>query len=339
MKYIVTIAGLLFCLIPAELSGNFFKDYFKDRYAIKIVSQMPEGTGNSIFIISTRNLDQDEDLLIRRGLDPHYRLSLFIAGLRKDTAYVIPLNDFFEAARYLASEKDFLILVDGHGKTFGQAMERGFELTDRFNINMIVFDWPTDYLAVRKTVQNASEVSVSFVKAMRRLEDFHRTCFGSSAVSVLFHSMGNIILKEVSSSRLLDKMPGKLFSNIIINAAAVKQRNHSKWVEKLNIQKRIYITMNERDFNLRGAAILRMAEQLGLGNHNKSAGNAFYVNFSDLLTMEHNLFLGRSQLEKTNPEVFNFYDLAFHGKGVDPGDITDIQILSPSDKSFLFSEK
>jgi hypothetical protein len=134
-------------------------------------------------------------------------------------------------------------------------------------------------------------------------------------------------------------MPDTLFSNIIINAAAVKQRNHAKWVERLNIQKRIYITMNEKDFNLRGAALLRLAGQLGITNHNKTARNAYYVNFSQLSTIEHNLFLGRNTLEKSNQEVFMFYDFAFHGREVNLGENTGFQILSPSDKSFLFSER
>jgi hypothetical protein len=97
--------------------------------------------------------------------------------------------------------------------------------------------------------------------------------------------------------------------------------------------------MNDRDFNLRGAAILRMAEQLGIGNRNQTAGNAFYVNFSDIATMEHNLFLGKSHIEETNPAVFRFYELAFHSKEVKFTQDAGFQILSPSDRSFLFSDR
>jgi hypothetical protein len=339
MKFITIIACLLICCIPAYATPNFLKEYITDRYPIRIVDQMPEGTGHCILMISTRNIKQGEDLVVKRGLDPRYRLSLFITALKNDTAFVIPLKDLDGITDYLSAEKNFLVLVDGHGKTFGHSMERGFELTERFHINMIVFDWPTDYLALRKTVYNATEVTVSFVRAMRILEDIRNKYYTSSAVSVLFHSMGNRIIKDISSTKLLGKMPEYLFNNIIINAAAVRQRNHARWVENLNIQKRIYITMNDRDFNLRGAALIRIAEQLGLSNHNKTAKNAFYVNFSDLSTEDHNLFLGKSQLEKTNPEVFIFYDLAFQGKEVTIGENTGFQILSPSDKSFLFSEK
>ncbi len=337
MKFIIVLAGLLLPALSVTVSSNFFNDYLKDRYTVKIVSDMPQGIKSQIIVISSRNFRADVEFGIKRGLDPRYRLSNFIAGLRNDTAYIIPVDRFEKIKDYLSPEKDILVLVDGHGKTFGHSMERGFELTERFTINMIVFDWPTDYLALRKTVYNSADASVSFVKAMKKLDALKKEDFPNSAVSVIFHSMGNRILKEIACSPLLQKMPGHLFSNLIINAAAVKQHNHKKWVEKLDIQKRIYITMNEKDFNLRGAAMLRMSKQLGMTNKNRSAKNAYYVNFSQLSTIEHNLFLGRSSLEKTNPELQQFYDHAFHGREVILDKQAGIQILIPSDKSFLFS--
>lgn len=339
MKSYLIIAGLLLYFCTPNVKSNFFKDYMSDRSPIKLVDQMPAGTGNLILVISSRNFKHNSTFGVKRGLDPNYKLSYYIAGLKNDSAFLIQLEYLNDISSYLPSGKDFLVLVDGHGKTFWQSMARGFELTDRFNINMIVFDWPSDYLALRKTVHNASEVTGSFVRAMCNVNLIKQNSYPEAAFSVIFHSMGNRIIEDISKTKLLDKMPDSLFSNIIINAAAVKYRNHVKWVERLNIQKRIYITMNERDFNLRGAAVLRLAGQLGITNHNKIARNAYYVNFSELSTEEHNLFLGRNVLEKSNSEVYMFYELAFHGREVILGENTGFQILRPSDKSFLFSER
>jgi hypothetical protein len=49
--------------------------------------------------------------------------------------------------------------------------------------------------------------------------------------------------------------------------------------------------------------------------------------------------LGKSSLEKSNPNIFQFYDLAFHGKEVKFTENAGFQILCPSDKNFLFSDK
>jgi hypothetical protein len=332
------LTGILL-IIPFYVShGNFFTDY-QNRYYTKVISNIPDNASNLILIISTRDFNPADNYSLKRGVDPWYQKFCFIAGLINDTAFIMPLHELSEAAKYLPLKRDMLIYVDGYGKTFGQTMERGFELTDRFNLNMIIFDWPTDYLSLRTTIYNAAEVSVNFVKAMQDIEQLHLKYYSQSAVSVVFHSMGNHILQNICTTSMLQHMPKSLFSNIIINAAAVKRRNHYNWVEKLEIQKRIYITMNDRDFNLRGAAVIRLAKQLGMGNNNHRAKNAYYVNFNDIATTEHNLFLGKSHMDDSYPDIFRFYDLVFHGKEVGISENMGFQILSPSDNSFLFSVK
>jgi hypothetical protein len=335
MKTLICFVVLISVTYSVSAS-NFISDYFKNHYPLVFVESLPSNTHHRILIISSRYFKPEKDYLIKRGIQPRFKLFYFIASLKNDTAFIQPLDQMTKASDYLPSGRDFLVYVDGHGKTFGQTMERGFELTERFNVNMVIFDWPTDYMALRKTVYSADEVAVGFVKAMRSFNTVYSEFYSDSQVSVIFHSMGNRIMKFIAGTRLIKDMPHDLFTNVIINAAAVKQQNHAKWVERMDIQKRIYITSNHNDFNLKGAAVLRLAEQLGLGNK-KYAKNAYYVNFSDYATEEHNLFLGKSHLEKSKPELFRFYDLAFHGKEVTFDRATGFQILSPSDKDFLFS--
>jgi hypothetical protein len=333
---LLIVTGILLGHLIAASGGNSFKDYLRNPYPIQFVDELPAHSTNRILMISSRYFKPQKNYMLKRGIEPRFRLFYFEVALKNDTAWVQPLENLDKAAGFFSEDRDFLIYADGHGKTFGQTMERGFEISDRFNINMVIFDWPTDYLALRKTVYNADEVAVGFVKAMRAFDQFHNNHYSTAMVSAIFHSMGNRILKDVAGSRLIRQMPDNLFSNIIINAAAVKQQNHARWVERLDIQKRIYITSNNRDITLRGAAFIRFAEQLGMGNHH-FARNAYYVNFSIFSTIDHNLFLGRSQLEKDKPEIFTFYDLAFHGKEVNLNSDTGLQILSPSDRNFLFS--
>jgi len=317
--------------------GRSLEDYLKSRYELHFVENMPAQVQSRILVISTRYFKPEENYSLKRGLQPRYKMFLFIAGLIGDQGYIKPLKNISEATQYLPSDRDFLVYVDGHGKTFEQALERGFELNDRFTINMVVFDWPTDYMALRKTVHNADEVAANFVIAMRELDVLHEKYYHSSAVSAVFHSMGNHILQNITNPHLISHMPQNLFNNIILNAAAVRQHNHAKWLEKLTIQERIYITVNDEDRTLQGAKILRMAQQLGLGYRGSMASNARYVNFSNIATIEHNLFLGKSQIEKNNLNIYHFYDLAFHGKEVQFTDNTGFQIFNPSDINFLFS--
>lgn len=327
---------ILMISINCRASGNL-SGFFESRSITRFVQDLPGQSENKILIISTRHFVEKSNLEIRKGIDPHFRLHYFIATQIGDTAYVKYIPDMDSAHNQFASKKNFLIYVDGYGKNFEQTMERGFELVERFNLNLVVFDWPSDYMALRKAVYNATEVMAGFIISMQAFDDFHKRYFNHSLVSVMFHSIGNHIIRNVARQKLLDQMPAKLFTNIILNAAAVPEGNHSKWVERLNIQKRIYITKNKNDFTLKGASILRITSLLGLSSKQKFALNAYYVDFSDMGTPEHNLFLGKSELESKNPDIFNFYNLAFNGKDASSEETLGFHIFRPSEKSLLFS--
>jgi hypothetical protein len=332
------ISAIFLLMISVHCRADIKPDSFmKSRFVTRFVQNLPEQTANKILIISTRRFVEKNNFAFRKGVDPHFRLYYFIATHIGDTAYVKHIPDMDSASTRFESQKSFLIYVDGYGKNFEQTMERGFELSERFNLNMVVFDWPTDYMTMRKAVYNATEVTVGFIKSMQTFDDFHKRYFEQSVVSVVFHSLGNHIIRNIAIQDLMNKMPANLFTNIILNAAAVPQGNHKKWVERLNIQKRIYITKNEHDFNLRGAAILRMTRLLGLSSKAQYAKNAYYVDFGEIATFEHNLFLGKSELESKNPDIFKFYNMAFQGKEVLSADLVGFHILRPSEKSVFFS--
>ncbi len=338
MKSPTIILFVLLSAIVLPSNGNPVKDYMIGTYKLKFVDQLPVRASNKIMIISTRHFKPENGYELKKGLDPHYQRFYFIAGTLGDTAYIEPMKGFDETNGRLTSGKDFLVYVDGHGKTFQQVLERGFRVSERFAVNMVVFDWPTDNMALKKTAYAAAEVAPNFVTAMREFSNFQKEQYPSASVSAMFHSMGNQVLRNVANTSLLSHMPKELFSNLILNAAAVNQYHHRKWLEKLNIQERIYVTINDEDFTLRGAMILRAAKQLGLGYRGHTAINANYVNFSDVATREHNLFLGKSATEKNNPYIYLFFEQAFHGKKVYFSENTGFQIFRPS-ASDLFSAR
>jgi hypothetical protein len=311
----------------------------ESRYTIRFVEKLPFPTENKIMIISTRFFQPDENFQLKRGPHPRYEMFLFVAGTRGDSAFIAPIHNMEDVSDSVFLQRDFLVYVDGHGKTFDQLLERTFEVSGRFGINMILFDWPTDYLALRKTAYNATEVAPNFVKAMNQFSHWQKKYYPSVSVSAIFHSMGNRILENVSDSHLLENMPEDLFTNLILNAAAIKLLNHEKWLERLAIQKRIYITINQNDRTLYGAKLVRLAHQLGLGNRNRTADNAKYIDFTPVAGIEHNLFIGKSEAGKNNEFIYNFYHQAFHSEEVDFGNERNYQILSPSEISFRFSLK
>jgi hypothetical protein len=309
------ILTTIFIMVPV-LSKAFPENPYH-RIPMKFVDELQSSAENRIVIISTRNFKPADGYKVTRGLQPKFKSFHFVGGKTGDSVYLKPQASLAPALDDLPLHRDFLVYVDGHGKTFDQILERGFEVSRRFNINLVIFDWPTDYLALRKTAYNADEIAPTFVSAMADLDHLIRRSFSQSAISVMFHSMGNHILKNIVDQRLQDYLPHNMFSNIIMNAAAVKQFRHNRWVGKLHIQDRIYITINDEDRPLHGAMVLRMARQLGTGYKGNPAGNAIYVNFSEIATIEHNLFLGRSEAEIKNAQIYRFYQEALQGNQVD----------------------
>jgi len=313
----VLISTILFGLFASTFTARALPNPFQGLPFL-VSDKLPANSkGYQIAIISTRFFKPEDNYALSRGLQPRYRMFTFVAAMNNDTAFVKPVSGIADAMVNMPRNIDFLVYVDGHGKTFDQLLQRGFEISERFGINVVLFDWPTDYVALRNTARNAEEVTGSFVKAMKDLDQVRRLYFGNESFSVIFHSMGNHILKNIIEYKLDKYMPPDLFSNIIINAAAVRESNHARWIEKVNFQQRIYITLNDEDRPLRGARLLRMAKQLGSGFSGNPAKNAYYIDFSEIASIEHNLFLGKSEIEKNNEQVYRFYDEAFHGKKVD----------------------
>jgi len=173
MKNFFPLLVLIILVASSPVYGIDFSAYLTSRYKLQFVEELPGQVENRILIISTRNFVPEANYKLKRGVQPKYGMYLFIAGSIGDSAFAMPLRSMEEASPFLPGYRDFLVYVDGHGKNFDQILERGFELTGRFSLNLVVFDWPTDYLALRKTAYAADDVAASFVIAMREFSKLH----------------------------------------------------------------------------------------------------------------------------------------------------------------------
>lgn len=283
----------------------------------KLSNRVSENYDQKIVVISNRYFDPATNSFVLRGVHPKRELFYFVLTQHSDTAVVTKYPDLESAMKEFSGENKFLLFVNGHGKTFEQVVERGFQVGGRYNTNMIMFDWPTEYYAIRKTISNSRKVTNNFVEVTGKLNEILKASHSSYSASVIFHSMGNRIIKKAVQRDLLRELPEDVFDNLILNAAAVKQKGHRKWVNQLDIQKQIYIVSNEGDVPLMGVKMMRFARQLGSGYETPIAKNATYINFSEIATKEHNAFLGLTPVEKEHPNIYNFYHQVFNSEQVD----------------------
>jgi len=293
--------------------GKSTPEFYRNLDLINIAQNVPDNATYNILVISNRYFDAEDNYTYARYVHPQKKMFFFVVSLTADSSYITAYNSQEEAMRVFPTDRNFLVFVNGHGKNFGQIIGRGFEIAIRYHVNMIMFDWPTDYYALRKTARNARKVTENFTTTIRDLEPILKKDFPASNVSVIFHSMGNHIARRLVQKEYIDFISEGFFNNLILNAPAVKQKHHSEWVNQLNIQKRIYIVTNKNDRPLKGVMILRLARQLGSVYDEPLARNAYYVDFSNIANKEHNIFLGRTDLEKKYPNIAVFYNTLFQG--------------------------
>ena len=135
-------------------------------------------------------------------------------------------------------------------------------------------------------------------------------------VSLLVHSMGNIVFKSMLEDHYQGDFKWNLFSTITLNAADVPMKDHAEWVERIDFGKSTYITYNDDDIVLYGSEKLDLfnddfemleGKRLGrnLGKYIKrseieKAENAIYLDFSRLTFGGHRHFLVKEKRKNHN---------------------------------------
>ncbi len=226
------------------------------------------------------------------------------------------------------SYNDWLIFVHGDSKTLPDAAKRALEIQEQYQINVIVFSWPSkmdkgtglkNFKNSRKNVEEGVDEFLTFLNHVKNWKHSEIDYFQNNRLSIMFHSLGNYYLEQLVNSDYVHQFDNKIFDNLIINAAAVNQKDHDLWLHKINMQERIYVNSNGRDFILRGVRVLtNWKRQLGESLVRDFASNATYVNFTSAIKSKfpfnemHGYYLGSIPSQSDN--IKNYYSTILHGE-------------------------
>ncbi|HWY11299.1 MAG TPA: alpha/beta hydrolase [Bacteroidia bacterium] len=316
-KYLFTGLFLFYILISnAQSSGYTYCDWDRIKLDTKYI---PNEIDTAIIFVSTRNYFPDKPEFFDYDLDTTHALHYFAIYFNHNNWICVPKQDLQDALRDV-SKRDIVVYTEGMGKTFPANIDRATRFTRLYNVVTIMFDWPTyrPYLSGGKNYKLARRqsktVARSLSKLFSELDKYKASREGTVKMSLLFHSLGNRIIKEAVTNDFIE-VKDKLFDNIILNAPCVKMRGHKKWLEKLNIQKQIFVTRNNHDRTLELARLAGFTKQLGMHNRWRKADNAIYLNFSKVLEKEHNYFLMNNVL-RSHPNIKALYNDMFHAKPI-----------------------
>jgi len=222
---------------------------------------------------------------------------------------------------------DWLLFVHGDGKTFIHAAARGLDIQNYHKINVIVFAWPSREVGKYGSKQfknslinskNSQKHFIEIIEKIDRVKNNNQEYFSNQRFSALFHSLGNSFL-ELYATNLNNSTFNKIvFDNLILSAAAVNEKGHKEWIEKIHLQKHIINNSNMFDRNLNGLRIISkykflLGERLSM----PLSDSVTYFNFSNSVGgkwppgRSHTFFVG--EIPDNSKNINDFFNDIFHG--------------------------
>jgi esterase/lipase superfamily enzyme len=210
-------------------------------------------------------------------------------------ADTLPSQALFQqlAQRCSQTGKNCLFYIHGHNKPFAETLEQGWLLQQRYGVEVVLFSWPSnsggfpiaEYRRARRDAQASfGALDALLEKYGRYLNDWllassERALLACrSTTNLLAHSLGNYLLEHYVLSRAY-QAETRLFSNVVLSQADVNSVDHTKWIDRMTVGQRLYVTINEND-KILGYSEALNPPRLGKTLANLQSRQAHYVDFT-----------------------------------------------------------
>lgn len=224
-------------------------------------------------------------------------------------------------------DRNILLYVHGRSQTLEKEWININTVEQRYNVKVLMLHWESWNYMIGRPVANAKEASKQLGFGLQQISDFkdkHRQYFAEHKIFLMFHSMGNIVLKNyIEKLNYVDD--SNLFDSLILTGADVPFTDHKKWLSRVNLSKDIYVVMNQKDSVLLASTahdyidtslFSKNDDRLGLGRgldnllflNAKTAANALYFDLTKLSGGAHRHYLS------DNVSVENLFHFMFKEK-------------------------
>lgn len=316
------LRGILL-MIAFLLAGSAISQHDISKYSLSGI------TDPVLPLVTNRIVDtlQQDWMVLLNEIDHRHSLKVFMAVADGDSIYCDKTSDLSLAGLFAQAGQDWVLLIHGDSKMPVDAAVRGLEVQNLHGVKVLVYSWPSmmstqnglkNYKNSRGNVEDGMAQFRELLLLVQAYRNSHIWPEGNH-LSLFMHSLGNYYLERAVKEDALQGLDEGLFDNIIINAAAVELKGHERWVEKLRIGKRVYVTNNRKDFNLSGARLFTKAgKQLGGPVEAPLASNAIYIDFSEAIGfrlptwLSHTYFVG--EMPRKYGHIKDFYTTILHGR-------------------------
>jgi hypothetical protein len=280
---------------------------------------MPAHTGK-ILIVTNRpyHPEPDDGELFPNEISDFRKVTYLLATCEGGNWELYPAENLFTGLNQIDDGGDLLLFVHGHGKNMPLVLTRSNQIVDKYGISLVVFDWPSLNSNFNKSLSRVRRCGDNFYNLLLQMKQYRvEQMEAGQHLSLLMHSLGNYYLTYMVVNGDNQYMDEKIFDNIIMNAAAVRSKEHGEVISQVRIQERLYVVFNNRDRVLRGANLITTGKMLGNEAMAPLAPQATYLDFSLVAGSEHTYFLGYHLFEFDLPAFNHFFHGAFHGEEVD----------------------
>lgn len=276
---------------------------------------LPEGA-QKFLIVSNRPYIPDamDGELFPNEVSEFRKVSYLLAACDGDKWLLKELDGFTEGMKAIDNGRDMLLFVHGHGKSMPAVLTRGYQIADRYDVSMILFDWPSFNSNFNKSLSRVRRCGENYYNLLLQLQEYRSSNMQSGQhLSMLLHSLGNYFLTHLVVNGNNQYIEGKIFDNIIMNSAAIRSKEHGEVLSQIGMQENLYVIFNNNDKVLRGAHILTAGKMLGNVVIEPLAKEASYIDFTAVAGTQHTYFAGYHQFEFDLPVFEQVFDIAFHG--------------------------
>ncbi len=295
----------------------------------------PEGC-KKIFIITNRPYvpNAEDNQIFPNDIAAFRKVSYIIAACDGRQWYFSFVNSFTEGMQAIDNGRDFLLFIEGHGKTLPMALNRAYQVQARYDVSLILFDWPSKNSDFNLSLARVRRCTDNFYNMLLQIREYKRHYMHDNQhFSVLAHSLGNYFISYLVVCGDAQYLQEPFIDNIIMNAPAIRTKEHGEVLSQLKFQNRLFIMLNKNDWVLRGANLLTSGKMLGNIAMKPLVDSAVYVDFTNVAGREHSYYFGYHSFEHTNPAFYYLYYNAVHGNEVNMHDST---IFMPGNEPNVF---
>lgn len=254
------------------------------------------------------------------GPDPVFASKLYVLP---QTSY--PVTKIGDAIEALVAARPTLdnVIVFVHGRACGGGGEPDKslgsvvpEMESDYSAGVVMFFWPgSDKGCPLGFPEDESRAAGPALRAMLARLDAHMASHPATRaklkLSLLTHSMGNIVLEEALATKT--GLAPALFDDVVLNSSATALAKHATWLARLDFATDVYVTVNGGDDVLLAAGTgrgVRLGRDLGAETLTPRAA---YVDFT-AANVNHQYYVSSGQ---KGQHMRDFYQAVLNGRRYD----------------------